>query len=155
MYAVFSDGAIAYLGDDRTDALETLDSKDGATLNQVNTLASLSSDFAAYKKTFVKAEEDPQPKVNDDPLADVSSAMDRILERLDEAGFITENTEEVYNHLRDKAITAVSEVRNLSIKSMAVVGEGFIALGDLLKAADDVEPKEGASEDESKKPVID
>jgi hypothetical protein len=151
MYAVFSNGSIVYLGNDRTDALQTLDSKDGATLSQVNTLASLSGAFTSYKSQATSkeepSEENPDP---DDPLEDASAAMEKILEKLDAAGFNAENTEEFYQGLREKAVDAVAEVKGLGIKSMSVVGEGFIALGDLLKAIESPpEDDEGSSEDES------
>ena len=155
MYAVFSDGSIVYLGDNRTDALQTLESKDGATLSQVNTLASLSGAFAAYK-TQSTSKEEPSSEVDpDDPLEDASAAMEKILEKLDAAGFNAENTEEFYNGLREKAVDAVAEVKGLGIKSMSVVGEGFIAFGDLLKATEKEEENEGSSEDEDDSVVID
>ena len=164
MYAIFSGGTIAYLGDDRTDALEILDSKEGATMCQVNTLASLSGAFDTYKRAFTE-EDAPEPEdesesespvlVGDDLLQDASDAMERILQKLDAAGF-TEQTEEAYNQLVEKATDAVAEVKSLGIKSMAVVGKGFVALGDLLTALESQDEKtEGAAEDESKEPLID
>lgn len=173
MYAVFSGGTIAYLGDDRTDALETLESKEGATLSQVNTLASLSSAFNTYKETFAEEDEPEDESENDpgdvfnafretfaedesDPLQDASDAMERILQKLDDAGF-AESTEEAYNQLKETATDAVVEAKSLGIKSMAVVGKGFVALGDLLTALGEAESQdtEGDAEDESKEPVID
>lgn len=153
MYTVFSGGTIAYLGDNRTDALEILDSKEEATLNQVSTLAILSGAFATYRETFATDEDDPQPEFEtDDPLDVASDAMEQILQKLDDAGFNAGNIEEIYGQLGEKAVNAVAEVKSVGIKSMAVVGKGFIALGDLMMAFHD----EGSTEVESSnEPVID
>ena len=163
MYAVFSGGTIAYLGDNRTDALEILDSKEEATLNQVSTLASLSGAFATYRETFTEEDEpedEPEDESESEPLQDASDAMERILQKLDDAGFNAENCEEQFDILKDKATDAITEVKSLGIKSMAVVGKGFVAIGDLLTAMEeaksqDEDTEEGEAEEENSEPVID
>jgi hypothetical protein len=128
MHAVIVDGAVVYLGNDGDKAVEILTSKkeQKASLVSVSTLGELASALR-----LSQAEEN------------VSQAVERLFEILDEAGVNEKSVKEVVDALREKGDAAVAEVRHLGIKGMATMGDGFVALGDLLKKAPQKEPEDG------------
>ena len=148
MFAVFSNKSIAYLGDDRVAAMSVLESKDGSTLKTVNTLANLATAFEFYLSSGAPPTSDSVANAMEAEVAaleeELSDAVESVLEQLDKAGINAANAAE---RLREDGQRALGEVRSLGIKGMNAVGEGFVALGELLKKAD--EAKEGESEDEA------
>ena len=140
MYAVFAERSIIYLGDDREEAMRSLESKEGSTLKTVSTLANLNAAFSSYLNS---TSEDAEAEAIPDPV-------NRVLERLDELGFNEDNAETIMKRLREDSDRAVAEVKSLGIRGMNAVGEGFVALGELLRQADQqVEQEEGSEEEEA------
>lgn len=135
MYAVIADQTICYLGSDSEKATKLLDSKKGASLANVHTLSELASVLAAAQTNA------PNKTLNEG----FSEAIERVFEVLDEAGINENSVDEVVGVLKQRSQTVVTEVRSLGIKGMKTVGEGFVALGDLLKKAS--EPDESDSTD--------
>jgi len=121
MYAVIANKAIHYLGNDREQAVQVLGSKTGASMVNVSTLTELASLFSAHSVNVT-----PEPN-------HFSKAAERVLEILDEVGVDERSVEEVVQTLRERGQAAATEVRHLGIQGMKTVGEGFVALGDLLK----------------------
>ena len=125
MYAILADGAIWYLGDDRDKATEILDSKEGKGYQRV--VASLDELAAALQHN---RGEDPQTFSES-----LSEACAEILGKLDELGINKGAAEEFGQRVQDNTVKITAEVRALGIKGMNVVGDNFVALGDLLKKA--------------------
>jgi hypothetical protein len=123
MFAVIVDKAIVYLGVDRNKAVEILNSKaaeEEASLIDVQTLDELA--FALYE-------------MQNRTQKDISDAVQKLFQMLDEAGVNEHTVAEVTEVLKERGSAAISEVRHLGIQGMAAVGEGFVAIGDLLKKA--------------------
>lgn len=147
MFAVFSNRSIVYLGDDREVAMKILESKEGSTLKTVNTLAALTEAFNFYLGTNEDWEPTPEDELETDELSEAAAA---VLEKLDEAGLNADNVNETITRLKSDGKRALTEVRSLGIKGMNVVGEGFVALGELLKQTEEPEPEpEPADESDS------
>jgi len=123
MYAVFDKQAIRFLGSDIDQANEILKSKVGSTMANVGSLAELATLFDTH---LTGTESDAQG---------LSQAAERVFKMLDDRGINQEKMEDVLAALRERGDKVVSEVSSLGIKSMARVGEGFLAIGDLLKEA--------------------
>lgn len=123
MYAVIADKAIHYLGTNNEEAVRVLGSKTGASMVNVATLTELASLFSAHV-----ANVDSQPQ--ESPF---SKATERVLEILEDIGVNEHSVDEVVQILKQRGQSAATEVRSLGIKSMKTVGEGFVALGDLLR----------------------
>lgn len=132
MYAVLANKTICYLGSDKIYATEILESKNGASLVSVTTLTELASFYSTHFDSNM-----PDTNV-------FSQAVERVLEALDEAGVDENSVEDVVEVLKQKGQTAVTEVHHLGIKGMKTVGEGFVALGDLLKKASEDPPVDPA-----------
>ena len=66
----------------------------------------------------------------------MSDAATKLFDKLDEMGFNIENATELTETLKGRSKKVANQVRSLGIKGMKAVGEGFIALGDLLKSAE-------------------
>jgi len=128
MFAVIIDKAIVYLGPDNQKAVELFNSKkaeEEASLINVSTLDELA--FALQEMQSRN---------------EFSDAIDKVFQMLDEAGINEKTVEEVTAVLKDKGDAAITEVKHLGIKGMAAVGEGFVAIGDLLKKASQPETPE-------------
>ena len=130
MYAVIANKAIHYLGTDKEEAVQVLGSKLGASMVNVSTLTELASLFSAHvvNECSQPSQTNPFGKPNH-----FSKAAERVLEILDEVGVDERSVEEVVQTLRERGQAAATEVRHVGIKGMRTVGEGFVALGDLLK----------------------
>lgn len=120
MYAVLTDNTVLYLGECRTKAVEVLDQNPKAEMKKVDSLDDL-------KDVINPA------KTEEDILSD---AIVGLFDKLEELGFTAENAESLTAKLQLHADKAVAEVRSLGIRGMKAVGDGFIALGDLLRKAE-------------------
>ena len=139
MFAVFSNKSIVYLGDDRDAAMAALESKDGSTLKTVSTLTNLVTSFSFYLNSSTAPDDPLEPPLDDE----LSDAVNTVLDKLDEAGITAANAAE---RLKDDSKRAMAEVRSLGIKGMNAVGEGFMALGELLQKAQEEANAEGSVE---------
>lgn len=136
MYAVLSEGSIAYLGDCRDAALAVLDTKDGAQLTTVTTLAGL-------KKAF----EQHADQQDCDPEEGCSvSRLDEVLQKLDDLD-LGGTTEEVLEKVRNGGERLIGQVRSLGLRGMKGLGEGLAAVGDLLQQAGEDEDEDDPSEE--------
>ena len=115
MYAVIFDKDLLYLGLDQIKALETFNSKDGSEIHQISSVEELS------KLTNKVSDVDSQ----------LSEAAHKLVKKLDEWG-INQDLSKVVQENSDKVI---AEVRYIGLRGMKTVGEGFVALGDLLRKA--------------------
>jgi hypothetical protein len=111
---------IAYLGTDERAAHSCSEQLDGTVVSVLNVtdLASALADKQIERKVTAFAE-------------GLSEAAQKVLDKLK-----VEDAEELGQKLREQGEKAAAEVRSLGIKSMKVVGDGFINLGELLKKAD-------------------
>lgn len=64
-----------------------------------------------------------------------SDVLAEIIKRIDDLGLTPENIEKFTKKVNDESEKALAEVRSLGIQGMQVVGDGFVALGDLLRKA--------------------
>lgn len=123
MYAVIVETIVSYLGDSESQALNALKRSPNACMIHVEDLEDLK------RHIEVEPEEDE----------DLAEAATRIFDRLDDLGFNLENVEDFGDNLRAQSQQAITELRGLGIKGMKALGEGFVALGDLLRQAVDEE----------------
>jgi hypothetical protein len=125
MYAVFTNGGLSYLGECQDQALSTFNSKPGSTLHQVSDLDELHE--LVEEHNLSACAEDPGV----DFQQNVSEAFQTVVNKLDEWGINKALAEKV----RDGGEKLVGEARSLGIQGMKTVGEGFVALGELLRKA--------------------
>lgn len=126
MYAVLVEGSVAYLGSDPLAAAEVLKAKGPtAVAAVVNNLEELEQAISSQNRQSVEEE----------VVEGLSRAAARLFEILDNSGLTAQNVEKVTDTLKSRGEQAVTQVRSLGVKSMKTVGEGFIALGDLLRKA--------------------
>jgi len=71
------------------------------------------------------------------PKSEPEDVLADVLNKLDGLGLNAENVERFTQQVQEQGEKAVAEVRSLGIRGMQVVGDGFVALGDLLKKAAD------------------
>lgn len=126
MYAVFQDGVVFYVGSDAVIAVQILQSKGSTasmvTVNSLEELASLMS-------------------TENDPFSGLSQAASRLFQILDDSGLNAETMEKTTEKLKSQGEKAVAQVRSLGIQGMKTVGDGFVALGDLLRKASETPEK--------------
>jgi hypothetical protein len=126
MYAVFQDGVVFYVGSDAVVAAQILQSQGSAasmvTVDSLEELADLTS-------------------TKDNPFDGLSQAAARLLQILDDSGLNAETMEKTTEKLRSQGEKAVAQVRSLGIQGMKTVGDGFVALGDLLRKASETPEK--------------
>jgi hypothetical protein len=140
MYAIFDKQAIRFLGSDIDRANEILKSKVGSTMANVGSLTELATLFDAH---LTGHESDAQSDAQG-----FSQAAERVFQMLDDAGINQEKMEDVLAALKERGDKVVADVSSLGIKSMATVGDGFLALGDLLKKASEERDDEDDLSDE-------
>lgn len=110
MYAVITEGRLSYLGECQDQALATFNAKPNSTLHSVEDHEEL--DVLLQKQS-----------------TKTSDVFDELIEKLDELGI----NEDFADKIRDNGVKLVGEVKSLGIKGMQAVGEGFVALGELLR----------------------
>lgn len=116
MHATVLNGTVVYLGPCEDAAREA--ATVGAFTVQVNTLEELVEVL------------NPKPKPLIDELSKASSdAFNKVVEELDKLGV----NKELADKVRQDGEKLVAEVRSLGARGIKAVGEGFVALGDLLK----------------------
>ena len=131
MLIVLAEGAIHYIGEDRAKADVIFDSKVGATLCEAATLRELEKILETHKE----AKENP----NNESENDLSEAASRIFDKLKEMGFPSDDGAEIIDALRESGNKVVAEVRGLGNRGMDLLGDKFIALGELLRQAEQAE----------------
>jgi hypothetical protein len=125
-FAVFSEDAIVYLGQDPTEAAEAFRSKNGVKLEYAKTIEELQDRFATHvNQCKAQSFEDVEDCLSD--------ALETLLERLDDMGINPQNAELYADKLANASQKVVKIARYLGHTMMKTVGENFIWLGDLLK----------------------
>jgi hypothetical protein len=150
MYVVFTENVIHYLGDDRHYASEVWCEQKRATLVPITSLEDLRQILTEPQAFRPKEQEEsfyPDEAFDDYRQAveepAMSEAAAKLFEKLDELGLSAENTDNWAREFKEKGDKVVAEVKSLGVRGMRAVGEGFKALGDLLKReADDDEDEQ-------------
>jgi hypothetical protein len=125
MYAVIFERKPIYLGTEPGKAIDVFNSTAGSELHKIESLEQLSGLVEENPKNF---------QVQDQ----LSEAAQRLVQKLDELGINQDLAEKVYQNSEK----VIAEVRYIGVRGMKAVGEGFIALGDLLKKAGDEQAHE-------------
>lgn len=125
MYAVIFEKKPIYLGTEPGKAIDVFNSTAGSELHKIESLEQLSGLVEENPKNF---------QVQDQ----LSEAAQRLVQKLDELGINQDLAEKVYQNSEK----VIAEVRYIGVRGMKAVGEGFIALGDLLKKAGDEQEHE-------------
>lgn len=134
MYAVFAHQSLVYLGNCRDEALLFVDSNAGASLHSVSDLVDLSN---LFDEQVLGYELEDEVEFTAQTVGDqLSDAAHVVVQKLDSLGINAENAEDLAKKLKDGGEKTLAEVRSLGIKGMKAVGEGFVALGELLRKAD-------------------
>lgn len=138
MYAVVSNKVLVYSGTDLIEALQAFNLKKGSTLHNIDKLEDLDqyvgkSDFDAVVSDFFNSLKiKVQRPVEAEPSSDVlSQAAQNLLKKLDEFGMNQSLSEKI----AENSDRLVAEVRHIGTRGMKTVGDGFIALGDVLRRA--------------------
>ena len=126
MYAVISEGMVVYLGNDSLKAARVLgEFGDETRMVVVETLEGL---VQSLESGVEKLKRDDVEEMSDE----LSDAAQRLFEMLDKADV---TVGKIADGLGEQSDKLVAQVQTLGIKSMKVVGDRFIALGDLLRKA--------------------
>jgi hypothetical protein len=132
MYTVIFERKPIYLGTEPGKAIDVFNSTAGSELHKIESLEQLSGLVEENPKNF---------QVQDQ----LSEAAQRLVQKLDELGINQDLAEKVYQNSEK----VIAEVRYIGVRGMKAVGEGFIALGDLLKKAGDEQEHEDNWKEES------
>lgn len=141
MYAVFAGGCIVYLGDCEFEAKVAFDESVSPTMTTVRDLEDLDAQFADHvrREEDMRASEEEleaqEVEAGDEPDP-LSTAVETVLSKLDGLGLSRENADELARTLKEGGGKAAAQVRSLGVKGMRAVGEGFVALGELLRKAE-------------------
>ncbi len=131
MYAVFAEGRLAYLGNCQDEALKVFNAKPNANLHTVQNMAEV--DYLLHDYQAGLEDDTTNPTMEDD----LSDAFQTVIDKLDEWG-INKN---MADKVREGGEKLVGEARSLGVRGMRTVGDGFIALGELLRrASEDEQP---------------
>lgn len=126
MYAVITaEGRLAYLGECQDQALATFNSKEGVSLHQVDSPEELNA--LLDKDDAVRAVVD-----------DTTETFKALVDKLDELGL----NKDLASKVSENSTYLLGEAKSLGVKGMKAVGEGFVALGELLRKASAEEKKE-------------
>ena len=140
MYAVIKDGAIIHVGLDVMIAAKILQSspwsKDSiTTMVKISSLEELGGLIANTPTPEDKGtwfcDIDATKHFIEDSQDQLSRAASRIFKILDESGTNAETV--ITEKLKSRGERAIAQVRSLGVQGMKTVGEGFVALGDLLR----------------------
>lgn len=115
MYAVITGGRLSYLGECQDEALDTFNSKPNSSLHLVESQEEL----------------DELLDTEVDVAAIVSDSFTSLVGKLSELGV----NQDLPSKLRDNSVKLMGEAKSLGVKGMKAVGEGFVALGELLRKA--------------------
>jgi hypothetical protein len=127
MYAVVLEKTLLYLGEDQSLALETFRSNPKSSIHNIESIDKL-KDIGVIES----------PEADQFIEQEFSDAIQRILNKLEEFGLSSDLPEKI----QANSEKVIAEVRHIGIKGMKTVGEGFIALGDLLNKIAKEEDKE-------------
>lgn len=140
MYAVFAHQSLVYLGTCRDEALSFVDGVEAASLHSVTDLDELAD---LFEDLVLEDEFEDEDDLLLGAQAAVQSVGDQlsnaahvVVQKLDDLGINAENGEVLAKKLKEGGEKTLVEVRSLGIKGMKAVGEGFVALGELLRKAD-------------------
>jgi hypothetical protein len=117
MYAVVFENTLLYLGEDQALALETFRSKPKSSIHNIDSVDKL-KDIGVVDS----------PEVDQFIEQEFSEAIQKVFNKLEEFGL----SSDLPAKIQENSERVVAEVRHIGIKGMRTVGEGFIALGDLL-----------------------
>lgn len=115
-YAVVSNGELLFLTQGRCAAVKKMSENPGSDLATVATLEELD----VLLNT-------PAPT----PEEQASEAMKNLMSKLDDWGL----NQDFVDELKESGEKLMAEVKSLGNKGMKVVGDGFIAMGELLRQA--------------------
>lgn len=131
MYAVLTGGFLVYLGNNQDEAMKHL--KNGgnvAVMKHVDSLEDLVNLIEVENVTVGVTPDEVAEAIND--MTDtLSSAFKGLVDKLNEVG----NTQDLAAKVKSSSEKLVGEAKSLGARGMKVVGEGFVALGDLIRKA--------------------
>lgn len=128
MLVVVEKNLLHYIGEDKTKALTIFESKPNSKMVNVNSLVELQVELETEKDSHFDCDQS------------ISRTLRRVLDKLDENGFNSENVEDLRRKLQTNSEKITADVRSLGIRSMRVVGDGLTTLGDFLcKTSEDEE----------------
>lgn len=139
MYAVLNGGFLVYLGNCQDEALKHLkNGGNSATMRHVDSLEDLVN-LIDVENVTVGATDEVAEAING--MTDtLSSAFKGLVDKLNEVG----DTQDLAAKVKSSSEKLVGEAKSLGARGMKVVGEGFVALGDLLRKASATEGKKEA-----------
>ena len=121
MFAVFTEEAIIYVGDEVSEASDAMKERDGKKIVSVSSLQDLQDKFCAFLDSR-----------NAECCDEGSESLNALLDRLADMD-LAENAEEFAETVANAGSQAVGAVRSMGCKAAHTVGKGFIALGDLIR----------------------
>jgi hypothetical protein len=121
MFAVFTEEAIVYVGDEVAEASDAMNERGGKKIVSVSSLEDLRDKFCAFLDSL-----------NAECCDEGSESLNALLDRLADMD-LAENAEEFAETVANAGSQAVGAVRSMGCKAAQTVGKGFIALGDLIR----------------------
>lgn len=151
MYAVFVDDTIVYLGtkSDKATAILNLNAEMGAMMVTVSTLEELAQFLLRVAEDAQRPSRVPKDarkadlelarhlagldQIHEETESTLSQAANRVLQILNDAGINAENAQKYADAVREQSKKVAAEVKSKGIEGMKVVGDSFVALGELLR----------------------
>jgi len=128
MLAVIEGNWLHYIGEDKAKALTIFESKPNSKMVNINSLMELQAELETEKADVSPCDHQS-----------ISETLRKVLDKLDENGFNTENVEELQRKLKTSGEKLTADVKSLGIRSMRVVGDGLTTLGDFLRQTSEEE----------------
>ncbi len=126
MFLVTVNGGILYLGDSQKDAIAIKQVNENSHLYSVN-------GYDEVEAMLQKNTSEVDPAISDV----FSDTFNELVDQLDKVGI----NQDLSNRIVSKGQQLVGDARSLGIQGMKVVGDGFVALGDLLRGKPEVKDK--------------
>lgn len=115
MFAVVHEGRLLYAGHSQSEALICCEANFGSKVVPYNSISELDKILESSKTP--------------DLGQMFSDAFETLVQKLDDIGL----NQDLANAVSDNTTKLVGELKTIGCKGMATVGEGFIALGELLR----------------------
>jgi hypothetical protein len=127
MYAVVTEGAVVYLGPCPGLAKQVAEDYSDELLGEVATVVEV-----VNLDELAAAMNPPETDKVADLVEKGVVLLDSLVEKLDKLGV----NKDLADKVRTNSEKVVAEVKTLGVNGMKAVGEGFVALGDLLRKAE-------------------
>ena len=147
MYAVFSEDAIVYLGNDQEKALAILDLKPDVSamvvISQIETLREKYNEHLEKISVTSQSIEQSNDAALETASKKVEAALSEFMKNLDEAGVNSENIDKILQRIKEKEEKTVQKMKEIGWSALKTVGENLTEFGNYISEIS----KQGDSEE--------